>query len=276
MLHRLDIMRPAGLLERAVQNADIAFVQHVGRSDFRNGVADQPAVGEQRHIGAGAVLHRVDDIEHIFAVNRDLALEGQAAGAGIGQRHRLFGCQRIIAADRPDRVRAGQGGIRSAGIAELDEIAVLGVVGAEQRDDRAVLVDRLAIVLQLEVVDAAAGQVDRAFDLRRLDPDAAGLRQRLVAGDHAIAGDIGSRNGLAGDGVDRGGRCRRGLLLLGEFGLAGLLRHALRLDLRSHVEELPDENDQDRENDRQIVITILLHHSFPVPGSCPFAGWQCA
>ena len=54
---------------------------------------------------------------------------------------------------------------------------MLGLVG----------LDRLAIVLQHQVVEPRALEVDRAFEARIVDRDALALRQRLLAAHHGAA-----------------------------------------------------------------------------------------
>ena len=72
-------------------------------------------------------------------------------------------------------------------IAGRADVALLGVVGMrtagrrQQHDVRAVGLDRLAIVLERQIVDPAALERDRALEARRVDGDARAMRQRLLA-----------------------------------------------------------------------------------------------
>src|SRR5690606_9315703 len=102
----------------------------------------------------------------------------------------------------------------------------------EQHDGLAVRFDRLAVILETHVVDAAAGQVDRSGDARRLDCHAARCRQRgLPVNDNGAAARR-RRSGRGCIGLTRTWyRLRRGrrlslfgglrrLLLLRELALA--------------------------------------------------------
>ena len=88
------------------------------------------------------------------------------------------------------RRRDRDAGRLAADIADFGKVAVFGLGGAEQRDDRARLVDGLVEFLQLQVVEACARQADGAGERRRVDLDARGL----------------GKGGLARLG--RGGGCR--------------------------------------------------------------------
>ncbi len=84
---------------------------------------------------------------------------------------------------RVERRRLGAGRADEAG---RRPVGVGRAAGRQQADQRALLVDRLAVVLEHEVVELAALEVDRAGDARRVDGDARG-RRRAPRGTVAVA-----------------------------------------------------------------------------------------
>ena len=155
--------------------------------------------------------------------------------------------------------------------AEIGEIGVRPAARRQEHDGRALLVDGLVIVVEPDVVDTAAGQIDRAGDSRRLDQHALGLRERLGAGLHRLlhrrrgwrrAGRRGRRAGCAAGAAGRliGGRRRLLLLRFGRLLLGDLLLLARLFDLRPGNEELPAEQHDHRQHDRHDEIAVIVGH----------------
>ena len=97
--------------------------------------------------------------------------------------------ERRLARGRPQRVGAGERKtFAAADEARLGVIGVRAALGRQEHDLRARRLDRLAIVLEREIVDAAALQRDRAFEARRVDGDARAFGERLLAGERDSGG----------------------------------------------------------------------------------------
>ncbi len=181
----LERLAVADLLEPAVvDHADQPLMQNVEALHMGRLVARDERVRIERYrLGAG-IGHLVVDGEHVFVVERDGAGEFQALAGVVAERHRRLRRQRSGRLRRPGRFRSGQAEI----LAALRHPAMLGVIGVrsagrrQQHDQRARRLDRLAIVLERQIVDASALQRDRADQARRLDGDARALRQSLLAG----------------------------------------------------------------------------------------------
>ena len=114
---------------------------------------------------AAGVHDRIGEREHVLVVDRDDALEDEARAIVPGQRHRLIGGQGF-AVGGPDGVEIGSLGAARADEARLGPIGVRRAGRREQPDVRALRVDGLAIVLEDDVVDLAALEIDRAADAR--------------------------------------------------------------------------------------------------------------
>ncbi len=127
----------------------------------------------------------------------------------------------------PQGVGAGQAGQVGAGPADLGEIGALRALGPEQLHQGRLGVDRLVIVLQIQVIDAGALKGDRAGEVGRVHLDARRQGLRLGAGQEHRGRD------RAG-GQTRMGQLSRGLGLLGR-------RFAFALG-RLHHEKLVDED----------------------------------
>ncbi len=172
-----------GLLQRAVDHAQQALEQHVVAGDLGLVVAADARPGEQRDRLAGGVLHRLVDREHVVVVDRQADLEGQPGAVVPGQRDRLAGRQLVR--------RRGPGGVvvrQFHGRACRRRPAILDVVGMilrprlQQPDQRRVRGDLLAVVLQHQVIELGAQQIDRAFDARGVDLHAWDVRAVRLAG----------------------------------------------------------------------------------------------
>ena len=196
-LARILVDRRVGdFLHAAVaDHADEAFVQHRIAGDIGLAVAQDEPIGPHRRRRAAFVGDRVGDGEHVLVVDRDDPLEDEALAVVPGQRHRLFRRQRFRVGG-PDGVEIGRLDAAGADIAGRGPIGVGRAARREQPDQRAVFADRLAIVLEHEVVELAALEVDRAAEARRVDGDAGARRERL-------------RDGRGRDRAGRGGADRR-------------------------------------------------------------------
>ena len=256
--------------------ADQALMQHIGAGDGRLVIAGDAAVVEQRYRCAARILHGVRDSEHIIVVHRDGALEGEALVVGVGERHRRRWRQRRIAIGGPHRFRARhRSGLVVADETDFGEIAIGQRRGVEQLDLGRVLVDRLAVMFEPQVVEARAGEVDGTLKARRVDLDALRRRNRLfpVGCCHRLAawriGDGAGRRSLCPGRSGVGAAARFLLLRFGTLLLdAGLL--ALLLHARVHVEHLPQRQDQHRQRDGDEEIAVVFHRkplAYRVPRS---------
>ncbi|MNJ37164.1 hypothetical protein D3C77_319730 [compost metagenome] len=242
-----------GELAVRTEGADGPLVQdHLLAQVDRNALALDAAVGGDGDGLGPQVGHRVLDREHILVVNRDDAREAQAVAVVPGQFDRGGRGQGLALGQAPDGVGAGHaaGDVRAAP-AELGEIGVLHALRAEQLDRRRTPVQRLAVVGQIQVVDARALQRQRAVQLRRLDRHAGDGAQGLGAVlDEDARRRAGRRQARVGRGLAR-------LLLLG----GDDLRLAPALGLRTHHHEVVDAHDQGRahEEDDGVARILVLH-----------------
>ena len=154
-------------------------MQHRISGDVRLAVAQDEREGLHRRRRAAGIDDRIGDREHVLVVDRDDALEGEARAVVPGQRHRLIGGQGL-AVGGPDGVEIGGLGAARADEARLGPVGVRRSGRREEPDVRALRVDGLAIVLEDDVVDLAALEIDRAADARRVDGHARGRRQGLA------------------------------------------------------------------------------------------------
>ena len=156
-------------------------MQHGVAGDVRLAAAQDQRIGAQRHgLGAG-VLDQIGDREHVAVVDGDKALEVEARAVVPGQRHRLSGVSVL-----PSAVQSvSRFGVLTPGRADEASLGPIGVGRAARRkqaDVRALLVDRLAIVFEDDIVELAAFEVDRAAEARRVDRDARAGGERLGEG----------------------------------------------------------------------------------------------
>lgn len=261
-------------------------MQHRIAGDGRRAHAADEGIGRQLQRRGRLVLDALADREHIAAgrrlvlgdrgVDRDGAVEDEALAVVPIKFERLVGRQRIGGFRRPLRVVAGDlhrgTGLRlpaeagEIGAFVLDDVVVVG--GADRRAERREQHDigrigrqRLLVALEGEVIDARAGQADRADEARRVDADARSARHRFRA-----AGELPRRTGAALQGGIRpafGGGRRLGLLgdlLLGSM----LLGFQLLAMLHRRTDEvLPRSNDHQRQDDRQhdVLGVFFLHRA---------------
>ena len=254
----IDRLLVGDLLEAAiVDDADQAFMQDIKSLHQRPVMAGDQAVRIERDRLGAAVRHRVVDAEHIFVVDRDGAGEFKSLAVVVRQRERRALRQRSRRVRRPQRVGSGKCPVLVSGGADEAMLGVVGVWPACWRQEdhhRARRLDRLAIVLQRQIVDAGALQRDRALEARRVDGDARALRQGLRAG---------HRRGRGGAGLQR--RARGSLSARLRLRRAGL--HRLRLlgrrhrrRMLRHEEKLPGEQHADGQNDSQDEVAVVLVH----------------
>ncbi len=263
----------AGNIIVRAQDANRAFVLDEEVLHLRVAVADNARIGEQGHVACAGVFDGLGDGEEIEFVDRKGAAENQALTIVEAQRYRRLRGQRgIVAFDRPDALAAGQcdGGARSRGPALLDEIGVAETGRLEQRDNRRVRIDGLAILLELQVVDTGAGQVDRAIEVGCGNGHPVAGRQGTVAVGkdlRRVASCCGSGcgRGAVGIGLRDGELFSLGLLAGGDLGLA-----LSPLELRAGNEELPAEQHNHAEHDGEDHIAIVRIHGlgfrWPRPG----------
>jgi hypothetical protein len=251
------------LVQLAAQDADQAFEQHIDAVDLGGALAEQAGIGEERH-GIGALVHDVLlHGEEIVLIDRDGAGEGEAFAIVPGEDERLAGRQSGVGRGLPFGIEVGQlhRGAGGGDEAVLGEIAMRGAERVEERDFRALRVDRLAVVLEADVVEAGAGEIDGAVDDRGFDRDALGRS------DGGLTRDDGCRLGARNDGAR---------LLLAARHLGLLLSLLLELLLRRRrIKILPAEDDRHGEDDGENEILIIMLHGqsrSPVGGVQPFQG----
>ena len=149
--------------------------------------ADQ-AVGLQRDRRGGGALDPLGDGQQIVVVDRELAHETQARAVVPAQRDRVIGPQ-LAAVRLPHGIRTRHRDARLGGNpAELDEIGVRRAGRVEQRDVRRIGRRADLIVGQHDMVEASAGQRERAVQAAILERHALAARQALLeraAGRHA-------------------------------------------------------------------------------------------
>jgi hypothetical protein len=135
---------------------------------------------------APRIDHRPLGGEHVELVDREADAEFLALAVVPAQRDRLAGCERpTFGAPRGAGVGQldGISGLARANPAELRELLRGRARRREQPHRARILLDRLAVGLEHDVVDPRADEVDRAGDLGRVDRDATrrGERGRQVA-----------------------------------------------------------------------------------------------
>ena len=234
-------------------------MQNVEALDVRRLVTGDERVRMERDgVGAG-IGHLVVDREHVFVVDRDRAGEFEPLAVVVGQCDWRILRERRLARGRPQRVGSGERKTFAADEARLGVIGVRAARGRQEHDLRARRLDRLAIVLEREIVDAAALQRDRAFEARRVDGDARAFGERLLAGERD-SGGARLRRGAFGRASALRRRLRRPrldpLLLLCRLLRVG--RRRLRQE-----QDLPGEQDAERqENGEDEVAVVLVHVAF--------------
>ena len=227
------------------ENTDQALEEDPESGRFRFADPRQAAIGGQIGGRGATVDDLVDDGEHVRFVERDGARENQAGAVVEPQVDRRLGRQRRARWCGPDGRRAGHLAGRFGRLpAELGEIAVRAAARGEQNDGGTAVVDGFAVVVEAQIIDPRAGDIDRARQQIRCDGDPAVLGQRRFARPGRSDGGIcrqlagrlfaGGRTGL-GYGNAVGGRVAR--LAGHRFGRLLLSRRLLLLsrllDLRS-------------------------------------------
>ena len=245
------VLQPLGVLHLAqfvAEPADRAFMDDLYLAQAgRDALALDRAVGSERHRSRAGVGHGVGHREHEAVVHLDLAGKGQAlAGAGA-QRQRLAGREGRTLDQLPDGVCGRQAGQVGAGPAELGEVGVARALRAQQLHRRRGLVDRLAVVLQEQVVDPRAAQGDRTAQGRSRDRrPGAGCGGLLTRDHHGSRRRAGEHAGL-----------------LGLHGRSLLADHVGVPPLGGgvHDQELVGDQDQNRADheDDRIAVVVLLH-----------------
>ena len=163
----------------------------------------------------------------------------------------------------PDGVEIGGLAPGRAYKSGLGPIGVRRAGRREQPDVRALRVDRLAIVLENNIVDPAALEVDRSADARRVDGHARTCRQSRADRLRRVR-RRSARRGRSSRGR-RARRRRRGAWLRLRRRLRAIRLHLglhLRLVLvliqRAGVEILPGGHHQDRQRDREKKVPGVL------------------
>ncbi len=200
----VDLFVGLGLQALIAHHADQALVQNVIALHLRRAVARDQRIGKQRDRVAAFVRHLVLEREQITVVDRDGAAEGQARAVVIGQRHRMVDAERARAFLLPHRVRSRHrgGGAGGGHPAELGIVCVRRARRREQHDGRRVGIDGLAILLERQIVDASALEVDAAVQARRGDgdPRRSGNHRLARCGRGRRRGGAGQRRRRAGTG----------------------------------------------------------------------------
>ena len=195
---------------------------------------------------AGIVGDAVGDAEHVFVVDGDDAGEERAMAIVPGQCHRMAGRQRARALLLPDALVVGHG--CCADPAEFGVIRIVGALGREQHDLRALGVGGLAIFLQAQIVELGALELDRAVQHRGVNRHALAARfQRGVARHMVGAAPCPARRGRPAR------QSRDGFFLMRQHGLTRLLG----LHLRRGDEILPAEQHQRRQRDGEKIFLLM-------------------
>src|SRR5262249_26052515 len=209
----------------------------------------------------------VDDLvlegEEIVFVDGDGAPELESLAVVVDEGHRPADRKRARALLLPDRVRTRQFHCRAArrGPAEFG-VERIGAAGRRgEHDRRRVGIDRLAIVDQREIVDAAALECDRARETWRVGGAAGRGCGRGGSGHWLRGGRAGLRRRLRCGARCRGGRRRAGLLgkgrrLLRTFLRLLLLDLLLLLHLRQAEIDLPRDQNERREHDGENGVLL--------------------
>ena len=211
------------------------------------------AVGIQVHRRAALVGDAVGHREHVLVVDGDDAGEDKALAIVPAQGDGIAGAQHLAGRQLPVAVLARH--VVAADPAEFGIVRIVGALGRQQHDLRALGIDRVVIFLQAQVIQARAAQQDRTVHHRGVDIDARAAdfqrgRQRHVGRARRHAGQA-RRRGVGGGA----GGGRLGLGLLGQFGLARLFG----LHRRCGDEILPEEQHRSRQRDGEKDILLIVH-----------------
>ena len=244
----------ARIVEIAVDDTDEAFMQRRIMCRSGHAVARDIGVRIERDRGAGLVAHAVVDGEQILIVHRDGAGKDEALAIVPAQRDGMAGRKHRAACLFPLRRIVGnlEMGGRVHRPTEHREIGIARALRRQQHDFRTLGIERLAILLKPQIVEARALQEQRAVHRRRVDGDACPAQLECLL----VAHMGGSRLGLRCCRV--GGRLL--LLLMGEKGLLRLDR-LLALQLRARDEILPAEQHGGRQQHGEQEIAVFVHGS---------------
>ena len=260
-----------GLQALVADHADQALMQNVIALHLRRAVTRDQRIGKQRDRVAALVRHLVLEREQITLVDRDGAAEDQARAVVEAQRHRMVDAQRARALLLPQRVRAGhrRGGAGGGHPAELGVERVRRARRREQHDGRRGRIDGLAIVLERQIVDPPALEIDAAAQRRRGDGDARRSRNHRLArrGRDRGRGGAGNRRRRGGARCARSRRSarlrrirlRRARLGLRLFLLLEQRLLALLFHLRIADEILPADHDDQRQHDGNDGVLVIAH-----------------
>ncbi|MNQ40924.1 hypothetical protein D3C85_545860 [compost metagenome] len=150
----------SGELAVRAEGADGAFVQdHLLAQISGHALALDATIGGDGDRLAAQVGDGVGDGEDVLVVDGDDAREAQALAIVPGQLDRGGRRQGRALGQGPGRVRTGNAaGHVGAAPAKLGEVGVLHALRAEQLDRGRILVQRLFVVSQIQVIDARALQ----------------------------------------------------------------------------------------------------------------------
>ena len=187
------------------------------------------------------IIDPAGHVDHVFFVDREGEGVDEAAIAPMGQRDGAAGRQHI-AIRLPYRV-----GGQTLAVGEEAEAGVMlriGPGGGEQAHRIAVVLGALVVILEHDVVDRRAGQVDRAGNAGRIDPHPVAPGQRRVERDgrdrHIAFG--GGDGGLFGRRVDPA--------------FDDLTTFGLRVET-AH-QRVPPEQEDERQEDGEQDVTLVV------------------
>ena len=226
-------------------------VQHPVRRIGRGGAAIDQRIGGDRDRLCAGIGDGLPHGEHILVVNRDGDAETLALAVRGVERDRLAGRQ-DGARGMPDRIGRGRHQ-PFAPPAEACEISARRAGWRQQAHRRRILVDRLGVFAEHQIVDPRALKVDRTLQRWRIDSHPWRCRQN--------GGAIPVRHGAVR------GRLRGGIgqhLSLAAFDLCDWRvrsgRGRLGAELVHHQRPAEQDQHRDQREDHQIAI-VLLHRS---------------
>jgi hypothetical protein len=236
--------------ERAIEHADHPLVEdeeilEIGRA----AVAGDDAIGREADRGRALVLDRLAHGEHVIGVDADFAAENQSRAIVPNQRDGALRRQRSAVLDRPERVGTGDliGRETRAGSPAVQR--VIGrdrTDGIEQVNGIGVGVDRLAVVLEHEIVDPPPQKRDRARQAGRVDLEA-GRFGGCLGCDIACARHVGCARRCRGCGG------RETVLRHGRIGIGGG-------GFGRWEQDEPQQDHEKAERCRENEVLVLLIH----------------
>ncbi len=235
------------LIEFVADHSDGALVQdRLLAGAVWNAALNDKSVGRNARLSRAVIAHGLLHGEHEVSIDGVGLGERQIAGAR-GHHDRRARRQRRPCGRRPCHPL----GSHPAGRAVLNRdeplfnvMTMFCVVRREEPDHRAVRVNRLAIILERQIVDAPAREVNRAHEARRIDFDPARrLRERFFDRQRH------RRQAHAGDPAF-------GAFHLWCGGGLGRARGADGLPLRTDDERVPSDQDSRRQDDEKDDVAI--------------------